>query len=107
MAGKLKIKVGCGSGLATATVAAEAVRNICKKANIDADVTTCRVTDLRQYDDDASIDILLSTSKINEDQFEKPIMSVFGLISGINEDQITARLIKIMKEIQNNRETLT
>ncbi len=106
MAGKIRIKVGCGSGLATATVAAEAVKNICKKANIDADITTCRVTDLRQYDDDASIDILLSTSKINEEMFNKPIMSVFGLISGIDEDKITARLTEIMKEVRNKDETL-
>lgn len=104
MAKKVKIMVGCGSGIATATVAADAVRRICEEEGIDADVITCRMFNLPEYDNNDSVDILLSTSKVNEEQYKKPIMSIFGLISGIGEDKIRARLLEMIHQVLAERE---
>lgn len=100
---KIQIKVGCGSGLATATCAMDYVRNIIEEESLPAEVTTCRVTDLRQYDSDPTIDILLSTSRINPDNFQKPIMSVFGFISGINYDKLRAQLVEMIKGVMEEQ----
>lgn len=104
MSKKVKIMVGCGSGIATATVAADAVRRICEEEGIEAEVITCRMFNLPEYDENDSVDILLSTSKVNEDQYKKPIMSIFGLISGIGEEELRTRLVKTIKEVLANRE---
>jgi PTS system galactitol-specific IIB component len=96
---KLKIMVGCGSGIATATVAADAVRRICDEEGFDAEVITCRMFNLPEYDTNDTVDILLSTSKIKEEQYKKPVMSIFGLISGIGEDKIRARLIEMINKV--------
>ena len=104
MAKKVKIVVGCGSGIATATVAADAVRKICIEENIYAEVIQCRMFNLPEFDDNDSVDILLSTCKINQDQYKKPAMSIFGLISGIGEEQLRANLLKTIREVLEKKE---
>ena len=103
MAKKLKIICACGSGIATGTVAAEAIKTICKEEGIDAEVITTNTYNLKNYDNNDTVDILCSTSKVNEANFKKPIIVVFGLISGIGEDKIRSRLVEVCKAAQSEK----
>jgi PTS system galactitol-specific IIB component len=98
---KIKILVACGSGIATSGVAAEVVKSICKKEKINADISKCAMSEISSLID--NVDILLTTSKYRS-PINKPCMSVFGLISGINEDKISADLVKLLCEIEREKQ---
>lgn len=99
MGKKVKIILACGSGIATSTVAADVVKKIAKAEGIECEIIKCRVYELISKAKNKEVDIVLSTGKIHEEQFEKPCMSVIGLISGINEAKIRADLAKILHKI--------
>ena len=78
MANEVKILVACGSGVATSTVAQEAVKKILAEANIPGKIFKSS--------------IILTTTNYRK-PVEKPCISVFGLISGINEGKIKQSII--------------
>ena len=91
MANEVKILVACGSGVATSTVAQEAVKKILAEANIPGKIFQIQVISeipLKQND----VDLILTTTNYRK-PVEKPCISVFGLISGINEGKIKQSII--------------
>ena len=85
MANEVKILVACGSGVATSTVAQEAIKRN-KKNNIVFQFYGIRKP--KQND----VDLILTTTNYRK-PLEKPCISVFGLISGINEGKIKQSII--------------
>ena len=76
MANEVKILVACGSGVATSTVAQEILKGSMSEIP------------LKQND----VDLILTTTNYRK-PLEKPCISVFGLISGINEGKIKQSII--------------
>ncbi|MFV0451900.1 MAG: PTS sugar transporter subunit IIB [Propioniciclava sp.] len=85
----VRILIACGSGIATSTVAQEKVKEILKEHDIPATITKGTVGQIPALQDGA--DIILVTTPYRK-PVDKPIISVFNLISGINE-QATAQEI--------------
>ena len=98
MAIELKILVACGSGVATSTVAQEAVKKICKDAGIPAKIIKSTMTEIPAKQ--ADVDIVMVTTNYRQ-KLEKPLIKVFGLISGINEDKIRDEIIETCHRLQN------
>ncbi|MCD8091207.1 MAG: PTS sugar transporter subunit IIB [Clostridiales bacterium] len=96
MARELNILVACGSGVATSTVAQEAVKNICQEAGIPVKVYKCTMSEIQAKQDD--VDVIMVTTNYRK-PVKKPLIKVFGLISGIGEDKIKADIIKTCKEL--------
>lgn len=103
MGKKVKIIIACGSGIATSTIAADTVKTICKEEGIDCEIIKCRIYELSSRAKSKEVDIVLSTGKIDESQFEKPSMSVIGLISGVNENKIRADLAQMLHKIADEK----
>jgi PTS system galactitol-specific IIB component len=97
---EVKVLIACGSGIATSTVAQEKVKEILKEEKIHAKITKGTVGQVQYLQDD--VDLILLTTKYNK-PLNKPVISVFGLISGINEEQIKKEIIKTCKEIIENK----
>ena len=98
MSGKaIKVLVACGSGVATSTVAQEAVRGIAKSAGIPIDIYKSTISEVpeRQFD----VDVVLTTANYRN-PLERPYLSVFPLISGVNRDKCEAGLIELLKKVQ-------
>lgn len=93
---EVKILIACGSGIATSTVAQERIKEILKEEKIPAKIIKGTVGQVQYLQDD--VDIIMLTTKYNK-PLTKPVISVFGLISGINEDQIKKEIIETCKEI--------
>lgn len=90
--------VACGSGIATSTVAQEAIKKILAQAGIDAVLIKGNLTEIPQKQN--GVDIIFVTS--NYDQPVKvPVIKVFGLISGINRDKIKDQIIDVCKKIED------
>ena len=90
MANEEKILVACGSGVATSTVAQEAVKKILADANIPGKILKGSMSEIPLKQND--VDLILTTTNYRK-PLEKPCISVFGLISGINEGKIKQSII--------------
>lgn len=97
---EVKILIACGSGIATSTVAQEKIKEILKEEKIPAKIIKGTVGQVQYLQDD--VDIIMLTTKYNK-PLTKPVISVFGLISGINEDQIKKEIIETCKEIAEKK----
>lgn len=96
MKNKVSILVACGSGVATSTVAQEKVKTILDDEKIPYSITTGTFNEIEGKQ--STVDLVLVTSKFNK-PIEKPVISVFGLISGIGEDKVTENIIEECKKI--------
>ena len=92
----LKVLIACGSGVATSTVAKEAVEKIAKEAGISIQTTKGSLGEIQVKQND--VDLILTTANYKK-PLEKPQMSVFGLISGVNEDKVKKELVELMKKL--------
>ena len=90
---KLRIFIACGSGVATSTVAAERVKEICAREKISAEVVKGQMTDVaiaaKNYD------IILTASNFRG-ELEVPCLSVIAFISGIKEEETEAKLVQLL-----------
>lgn len=96
----IKGLVACGSGIATSTVAQEAIKKIMAEAGIDATLSKGNLTEIPQKQN--SVDIIFVTSNYDQ-SVNVPIIKVFGLISGINKEKIKEEIIETCKNIEKKK----
>ena len=96
----IKGLVACGSGIATSTVAQQAVKKILADAGIEAEISKGNLTEIPQRQN--SVDIIFTTSNYNQPT-KVPCIKVFGLISGIGKDKIKEEIIAACKEIEKRK----
>jgi PTS system galactitol-specific IIB component len=89
------ILVACAGAVATSTVAAQKIKDLCNKAGIPADVIQCRISELDANSERA--DIIVTTSKVTKN-FGKPLISGIPFISGIGIEEVEKQIIKALKE---------
>lgn len=93
---KIKILIACGSGVCTSTVAETAVKEILKKNNIQGSIMKSSLNEIKTKE--PLVDLILTTSNYKKPT-TKPVVSVFGLISGINKDKVEQQIVDACKEI--------
>lgn len=54
---KRKVIVACGGAVATSTMAAEEIKELCADHNIELDLVQCRVNEIETYMDGADPDL--------------------------------------------------
>lgn len=96
MANPVRILIACGSGVATSTVAQEAVKKIVADAGINAKIFKSTMNEIEGKQND--VDLILVTTNYRK-PVSKPVISVFGLISGINKDKIAANIVEACQKI--------
>lgn len=94
----VKVLVACGSGVATSTIAKDAVLSIAKEAGVSVQILKATLAEVpsKQHD----VDVVLTTANYRK-PLEKPQMSVFGLVSGINTDKVKADLTELLKKVES------
>lgn len=93
---KLSVLVACGSGVATSTIAQEAIKNIANENGVDIEVHKCTIADIPSRQ--ASVDVVFTTANYRK-PLDKPHLSVFGLVSGVNEAKAKANVAALLKEL--------
>ncbi|MBQ9480364.1 MAG: PTS sugar transporter subunit IIB [Selenomonadaceae bacterium] len=96
MACKLKVLVACGSGVATSTIAQEAVKGIAKDAGVDIEVIKATIAEVPSKQ--ANVDVVFTTANYRK-PLDKPHLSVFGLVSGVNEDATKKKVAELLKKV--------
>lgn len=96
MKSHVKVLIACGSGIATSTVAQERVKEILKEAGIPAQITKGTIGQIPALA--PSVDVVMTTTRYPK-PLDKPILQVFGLISGINEDKVAQEIVNVCRAI--------
>lgn len=94
MAGKVRIFVGCGSGIATSNMAKAKVAGILTKAGIPHEITTGNVGEMKL--NASNYDVFLVTTAAPEG-FSMPVIPVFGLLSGLGVADVEKQVIEACK----------
>ncbi|MDN3017943.1 PTS sugar transporter subunit IIB [Paenibacillus sp. BSR1-1] len=93
---KIQIVVACGSGVATSTIAADAVKEVLKEVGIaNYNLVKTSMTELPNIID--SVDIVLTTNNYKTD--EKPHLNIMGFVTGINEEKLKKQLAEKLLEL--------
>ena len=90
-----KIIVACGEAVATSTVAANKIKELCEANGIEIDLIQCRINEIESYSDGVSM--IATTSKFSKDMGGIPVVHVMGFISGINQEALKEKILDILK----------
>ena len=102
MSQEVKILVACGSGVATSTLAARTVEEICEENNIVISISTCSMRELINCSETA--DIILTTGKYDK-SLEKPILSVTSFITGVGVEKTKKVLLELLQKVLSEKPT--
>ncbi len=91
---KKKVIVACGGAVATSTVAANKVVDLCKENGIDVEIIQCRISEIRSHLDGVSL--VVPTSRLKQD-LGVPVISGMPFISGIGEEELKKKILDVLK----------
>lgn len=89
-----KIIVACGGAVATSTVVADALRDLCQANNIPAEVSQVRLIELNDKVDSA--DLVVTTMRINPN-FDTPYINGISFLTGIGKEKVEMDILNILK----------
>lgn len=89
-----KIVVACGGAVATSTVAAEAIRQLCKDNSIPAEVFQARINELDTHVD--NVDLIVTTAKIHKD-YPVPVIHGLAFVSGVNVENTEKEILDALR----------
>ncbi len=90
---KKKIIVACGGAVATSTVAAEAVRALCRDNGIDAEVQQMRIVEIESSLE--GVDLVITTMRIKP-TFDTPYVNGMCFLTGIKREATEAKILEIL-----------
>lgn len=100
MSYQLKIVIACGSGVATSTLAARTVEEVCEASGIAASVATCSMRELLSCSENA--DLILTTNKYDK-PLSKPVLSVTSFITGIGVEKTKKTLVELLQKVLSEK----
>lgn len=92
---KKKIVIACGTGIATSTVVADKVANLCKQEGIDALISQCKVSELEAYVHGA--DLVVTTTFVGK-KYDIPVINALPFITGVGEEEVLKQIAETLKK---------
>lgn len=91
---KKKVIVACGGAVATSTIAANKITELCKNNGIDVEICQICISEIESNLD--GTDLIVTTSRIKRD-YGIPYVNGMAFISGIGEEAAEAKILEILK----------
>ncbi|MDR2406040.1 MAG: PTS galactitol transporter subunit IIB [Deltaproteobacteria bacterium] len=92
---KKRVIVACGGAVATSTVAANKVVELCKKNGIDIEIVQCRVSEIQM--NITGVALIVATSKVSKD-YGIPFVSGMPFISGVGIEKTEEAILEALKD---------
>ena len=92
---KKKGIVACGGAVATSTIAANKVVELCKKNGIDVEICQIRISEIESNLPGTSL--IVTTSKVKRD-YGVPLITGMPFISGVGVEKTEAAILKVLQE---------
>lgn len=93
---KRKVIVACGGAVATSTMAAEEIKDLCEENGITVEIVQCRVNEIETYMD--GVDLICTTAKVDRTFGDIPVVHGMPFISGVGIDALQDKILTILKE---------
>ncbi len=93
---KRKIIVACGGAVATSTLAAEEIKELCAEHGIVLDLIQCRVTEIETYMDGA--DLICTTARVDRQFGNIPVVHGMPFVSGVGIDALKEKILALLQE---------
>lgn len=91
-----KIVVACAGAVATSTIAAEEIRELCNANHIKVDIVQCRLAEIETYASDAAL--ICSTARLDRTFGSVPVVHGMAFVSGIGIEEVSKSIIDILKD---------
>jgi PTS system galactitol-specific IIB component len=88
---KKYILISCGSGIATATLVGEKVREICRQHGINAEIQQCGIREITAKA--PNVDIIVTTARYQGQPVNKPIINALPVLTGIGVESFEKKLL--------------
>ncbi|EOB5442410.1 PTS galactitol transporter subunit IIB [Yersinia enterocolitica] len=92
---KRKVIVACGGAVATSTMAAEEIKELCEENNISLEIVQCRVNEIETYLDD--VDLICTTARVDRTFGDIPVVHGMPFISGVGIDELRQKILTILQ----------
>jgi PTS system galactitol-specific IIB component len=93
-----RVLVACGTSIATATHAANAVKDLAKEAGIEVEIAQCKAAEIHGKIQTFSPDIIVAMTPVPND-LGVPVFKGVPFLSGIGLDQLKSDLVEALKSV--------
>ncbi|MDD4835188.1 MAG: PTS sugar transporter subunit IIB [Lutispora sp.] len=90
---KYNICVVCGSGMATSVLISQQLKDLLKQRNIDANITTTKVSDLGAV----SHYNVIVTSTLLPNNLDVPVIRTMSFLTGLGMDKDVDKIVNILQ----------
>lgn len=91
---KKQVLIACGAGIATSTVVNNAVEEMIKEHNINAEVHQIKIAEIGAYIDTA--DLLITTTIVQND-YPFPVINARAFLTGIGLEETKQQILEALK----------
>lgn len=91
---KRKVIVACGGAVATSTMAAEEIIELCKENNIELEIIQCRVNEIDTYLD--GVNLICTTARVDRTFGEIPLVHGMPFVSGVGIEALKQKILTIL-----------
>ncbi len=90
---KKKVIVACGGAVATSTVAANKITELCKENNVDIEICQVRISEIES---NLPADLIVTTSKVKR-EFGVPLITGMPFISGVGVEKTKQAILDVLQ----------
>lgn len=90
-----KVIVECGGAVATSTIAANKVVELCKKNGIDVEICQIRISEIES--NLPGTDLIITTSRVKRD-YGVPLLTGMPFISGIGVEKTEQAILEVLND---------
>lgn len=91
---KKRVIVACGGAVATSTVAANKIVELCKREGIDVEIVQLRVSEIGI--NCQNVDLIVTTARVKKD-YGVPLENGMAFISGIGIAEAESKILRHLK----------
>lgn len=91
-----KVIVACGGAVATSTMAAEEIKDLCNDNHISIEIVQCRVNEIDTYLTDEVV-LICTTAKVDRSFGETPLFHGMPFISGVGADELKEKMLTVLQ----------
>lgn len=91
---KKKIIVACGGAVATSTIAAKKVEELCRQYGIEAEICQMRISEVEEHLEGT---VLIVATVRAKKEYGVPLVSGMPFITGIGAEELQYRILEILR----------
>lgn len=93
---KRKVIVACGGAVATSTLVAEEIKELCEAHGIQVEIVQCRINEIETFMD--GVHLICTTAKVDRTFGDIPLVHGMPFISGVGMETLRETILTLLQE---------